>query len=484
MNTDASIILATLAVTTACMTVGPDYQQPEIAAPDAWHSAAMADIDDDAAALRQWWTSLGDPQLDAFVADVLAANHDLRTAAWRVEEARALRGVAAGSRLPQVEVSGSASRAKASDAASASPPDGGFDPATTFEAGVGASWEIDLFGRIRRAVEAADASVQSAEESYRDVLVSVLAEAALAYVDLRTTRERLRLAEENLKVQDETLKLTQDRFDAGLVSGLDIAQARANRATTMALIPTLIDLEERSLNRLAVLTGQNPGAVHQRFAEPAGIPDEPDDLMLVIPADVIRQRPDIRRAERQLAAQTARIGVATADLYPSFSLTGFVGLRALEAADLANGDALTWNAGLPFRWAVFSGGRIRSQIRAEETRTEQLLSSYEQTILRAFEEVENAVSGYHASRSRRDQLADAVKATHESLDLVLTQYRAGLTNFQNVLDTQRSLLGRQDDYAIAQGQVFESIISLYRSLGGGWDPEAPIEAARTARNNG
>jgi multidrug efflux system outer membrane protein len=459
-----------------CMTVGPDYEQPEVAVPDAWHTAATADLANDGEALHQWWTVLGDDQLNAYMQEVIDANHDLRTALWRVEEARALRGVVSSAGRPQVEASGRAARALASDNASAATPEGGFDPANSFELGVGASWEIDLFGRIRRSVEAADADIQATEESYRDVLVSIMAEAALAYVDLRTTQERQRLAESNLEVQRETLQLTQDRFDAGLVSGLDIAQAEANLATTRALIPSLQNLEERSLNRLAVLTGRHPGTLHERFGEPIPVPEEPASLAVSIPADVLRQRPDIRRAERQLAAQTARIGVATADLYPSFSLTGFVGLASMDAGDFLDSDSVTWSAGLPIRWSIFSAGRIRSQIAAEEAATEQFIASYEQAVLVALEEVENAVSSYQTARDRRQLLEEAVDATDQSLDLVLTQYRAGLTNFQNVLDTQRSLLNRQDEYATVQGDVFASIVGLYRAMGGGWDPADPITA--------
>jgi NodT family efflux transporter outer membrane factor (OMF) lipoprotein len=476
-----------LAFSVGCITVGPDYVQPEMAVPDAWHTDAVAGLEAGDAPLERWWSVLDDPDLDDLITRAKAANRDLRTGVWRVEEARALRGVAAGAAYPQVEARGAASRSEASDngALGDLAPDG-FDAADLYEVGVGASWEIDVFGRIRRTVESADALLDADVEAYRDVLVSLLAEVASAYVDLRTTQERLRLARNNVDIQNNTLSLTQDRFRVGLVSGLDVAQAEAILASTEALIPQLRTQRELALNRLAVLLGAIPGSLHDELLASPGIPHEPQETATGLPADLLRQRPDVRRAERSLAAQTARIGIATADLYPSFSLTGYLGLEAVDGSDLFDTGSTTWSFGLPVRWAIFSGGRIRSQIRAEEARTEQALAVYEQTVLRALEEVENALYAYAEETIRRERLRQTVDATERSLDLVMTQYRSGLTNFQNVLDTQRSLLTRQDELAASEGQVTQNLIALYRALGGGWDPEevpaAPVEADNRAAN--
>ncbi len=341
---------------------------------------------------------------------------------------------------------------------------------TLHDYNVGASWEIDLFGRIRRSVEAADANLEATTEAYRDVLVSVLSEVALGYIDVRSTQERLRLAHANVEGQKETLQLTEDRFEAGLVSALDVAQAQSNLANTESLIPTLSNLLERSLNRMAVLLGEPPGSLHEELATPAPIPDEPEHMTTGLPTDLLRQRPDVRLRERELAAQTARIGVATADLYPSFSLSGVLGLQSANSGNLFSGSSLTWGVGLPIRWDLFNGGRIRSQIEAEEARTEQALLAYEQTVLSALEEVENAMVAYEQESIRRERLREAVDATSRSLELVLTQYRSGIADFQNVLDTQRSLLVRQDDLAVSEGLVVSNLISLYRALGGGWEP--------------
>ncbi len=456
-----------------CITVGPDYEVPETTVPDAWHTAATAGLAEGEANLQTWWTMFDDDKLSELIVRAQNSNLGLETALWRVEEARALRGVTAGVRLPQVALDGASTRQQPSDNGLTPPPEGGFESTTLHDYAVGASWEIDLFGRIRRSVEAADATVDARTEAYRDVLVTVLSEVALDYVDMRSTQERLRLARANVSAQEDTLKLTQDRFEAGLVSALDVAQAQSILANTRSLIPTLEAILERTLNRMAVLLGETPGALHAELAEPAPVPVEPQGVTVGLPADLLRQRPDVRRAERELAAQTALIGVATAELYPSFSLSGFLGVQAQSFSDLPSSSSVTWGVGLPIHWNLFSGGRIRSQIRVEETRTEQALLAYEQAVLGALEEVENAMVAYEQENLRREHLREAVDATERSLDLVLTQYRAGIADFQNVLDTQRSLLLRQDELAVSEGRVVGILVLLYRSLGGGWDPEAP-----------
>jgi len=483
------VLTACALLISGCITVGPDYEQPETTVPDVWHTEAVAGLSTGEATIETWWTVFDDARLDDLIERSKLANLDLRTAVWRIEEARALRGVAAGSASPQVEARGAASRSEASDNGSLGDlAPNGFDAGNLFELGAAASWELDVFGRVRRTVESADASLAASVESYRDVLVSLLSEVASAYVDLRTTQERLRLARNNVEIQKNTLALTQDRFRVGLVSGLDVAQAEAILASTEALIPQLRTQREVALNRLAVLLGDLPGALHDELLGTAPIPHEPEAVVVGLPADLLRQRPDIRQAERSLAAQTARIGIATADLYPSFSLTGYLGLEAVDGGELFDSGSMTWSLGLPVRWAIFSGGRIRSQIRAEEARTEQALAAYEQTVLRALEEVENSLFALGEERDRRDRLRETVDATQRSLDLVMTQYRSGLTNFQNVLDTQRSLLTRQDELAASEGQVTQNLISLYRALGGGWNPdeipEPPADGERAASESG
>jgi NodT family efflux transporter outer membrane factor (OMF) lipoprotein len=458
-----------------CITVGPDYEPPETPVPDQWYNAATAGLAEGEAPLQTWWTVLDDPVLDDLVARAAAANLDLEAAAYRLEEALALRGVLASARKPTVALDGSSSRSEPSDVGSlgALLPEGeSFEAANLHDYPLVASWEIDLWGRIRRSVESAEAAVEASLEDYRDVLVSLLAEVADSYVQVRTLQERIRLAHSNVDAQQDTLALTRDRFKVGLVSALDVAQAESNLFNTESLIPALEIELEATLNRLAVLLGEVPGALHDELSVAGELPGDPGGVTTTVPAELLRQRPDVRRAERVLASQTAQVGVATAELYPTFSLAGLIGVQAVDFGDLTSTDALTWSVGLPIRWSLFTGGRVRSQIAVEEAKTRQARVAYERTVLAALEEVENSMVSYQRERVRRAKLADSVEATQRSLDLVMTQYRAGLTNFQNVLDTQRSLLNRQDDHAASEGRVLQALIGLYRSLGGGWDPEA------------
>lgn len=450
--------------------VGPDYEPPETELPDAWHQAATAGLADGQASVQLWWQVLDDPVLDDLIQRAAAGNLDLQDAFLRVAEARALRGISTGEKVPSVDVFGSYDRVALSENGQV-PSDG--EAFSNWALGGGFTWEIDLFGRIRRGVESADASFQASVEDYRDVLVSILAEVALSYVDIRALQARLNFADGNVATQQQTLQLTRDRLSAGLVSQLDVAQAEANLASTLSAIPALQARLDIAYHRLAVLLADTPGTLQERLGGDTGrIPTPPADVAIGLPADLLRQRPDIRAAERQIASQTALIGVARADLYPSFSLTGTLQLEALNFSDLGKSSSISWSLGPAFRWNIFAGGRIRNRIQVEEARTAQTLVRYEQTVLLAVEEVENALVGYKKEGERRQRLLETVDATERSLDLVLTQYRAGLTNFQNVLDTQRSLFDRQDRLAESEGLVVQRLVNLYRALGGGWNPDA------------
>jgi NodT family efflux transporter outer membrane factor (OMF) lipoprotein len=470
------LILVTLAVLVALSgcKVGPDYEEPELPqVPDAWHAAVTEGVLDGEAPIQTWWAVFSDPTLTSLIERAGASNLTLREAVWRVEESRAIRGVVAGQLYPDATLDASATRSEISQNSpigGALPPEL-IEPGNQFDLGVGASWELDVWGRIRRQVESADAEIEASVEDYRDVLVTLYAEVATNYVNVRALQLRLRLAHDNVEGQENTLQLTRDRFDSGLVSALDVAQAESNLANTRSLIPQLEEQLTIALNRLAVLLAMTPGALDEELSGDVPIPTEPDGVTARLPADLLRQRPDIRSAERRLASQTAQIGVATAELYPQFSLTGFLGLQSADAGDLFSSDSINWSIGLPIRWRLFAGGAIRSQIAAEKARTEQLLANYERSVLVALEEVEDALVSYDKEVIRRAHLVDSVDATQRSLELVLTQYRAGLADFQNVLDTERSLLVRQDNLAESEGIVIKNLIDLYRALGGGWDPD-------------
>lgn len=338
--------------------------------------------------------------------------------------------------------------------------------------GFDSSWELDFWGRIRRSVESADAGLQASIEGYRDVLVLLYSSVASAYVDVRTLQARIQYTEGNLRSQNETLQLTKDRRTAGLAPDLDVSQAELNTAQTESSLPLLRQALAQSIHRLGVLLGELPSALVPELSAPAPLPTAPASVTAGLPADLLRQRPDVREAERELAAQTARIGVAKADLYPRFSLSGTFVLDATDVGNLFTGAAKAWGFGPTFRWNLFDGGRVRSAIRVEEARTEQALTFYEQTVLNALEDVENAMVAYAEEKSRVTSLVRSVVAAQKSVDLVKILYTTGLTNFQNVLDMERKLFLQQDQLAESRGIVILNLIRIYRALGGGWQAAA------------
>ena len=468
---DLVVLLALVASITACM-VGPNYKTPVVEVPDLWHDAATEGVADGQSPVHKWWETFDDPILVDLIHRAQAANLDLRQAVSRIRETRALRRITGGDRVPDLNVGGEAGRTQISE--NQIPVLGSIDPVSQYSLTFDSVWELDFFGRIRRQIESADATYQASIEDYRDVLVTLFAEVARNYFDVRELQQRIQYAEENIRTQQNTLQLTEDRFDAGLVSALDIAQAESNLANTEAQVPTFEAGLQAALNRLAVLLGKPPGELHDTLLETRPIPSPPDEVAVGLPADLLRQRPDVRRAERDLAAQTARIGVATADLYPRFSLSGFLGLQS-RGGDFLSADSVTWGINLPFVWQLFSGGRVRGQIDLERARTEQLVSFYEQTILIALEDVETSLAIYEWEKERRLRLLRAVDASQRSVGLVRTQYMAGLTDFQNVLDSERSLTTQQDQLAASEGFVVKSLASVYKALGGGWkeNPNVP-----------
>jgi NodT family efflux transporter outer membrane factor (OMF) lipoprotein len=393
----------------------------------------------------------------------------LQESYFRIQEARALRDAQAGGRLPSVGASGAYSRSRQSQNTAFAY--GGGTEYSTYSAGLDALWELDLFGKIRRSVEAAQASLEATVEAERAVRVSLCAEVAAAYVELRTAQLRLRYALQNLQAQQETVRLTYSRFEAGLAPELDVAQARQNLANTEAQIPLLELDEQQARHRLAVLLGRYPRDFEIGAARPDLIPmPSQRGIPPSVPADLLRRRPDIRQAERQLAAQSARIGIAAAQLAPSFSLSGTFGLSSESFSDLNRWSSRMFSFGPAFQWNLFAGGRLRRLVEAEKARFEQLHSVYEQTVLAAVEEVENAIAAYRRHRERLEALERSVSAAEQTVRLVENLYRAGLTDFQNVLDAQRTLYSQQDFLASGQGAVVLDLIRLYKALGGGWDP--------------
>ncbi|MCK9994791.1 MAG: efflux transporter outer membrane subunit [Candidatus Krumholzibacteria bacterium] len=474
--------------------VGPDYEIPELeTVPDAWQNAAAADVADSSSILKEWWTAFGDTLLDTLMVRAQVANLDAAQAIGRIREARAYHQIAGGDYYPQIGLDGSWTRTEIGENTPLGPIAGigGGNPSNNWEFGLGASWEIDVFGRIRRTREATGARVQASIEDYRDVMVSLQAEVAVTYVDVRTTQLRLIFAQDNVDSQRETMDIVTAREDAGLVPLLDVTRARSNLANTEAAIPLLEMGLEVSLNRMAILLGQAPGSVDSLLVSYMEPPQPDLDMTMSLPAELLRRRPDVRRSERELAAQTAMIGVATADLYPSFSLSGIMTLQASEFGDLGKSGHFGWSLVPGLKWDLFSGGKIRGKIKAEEAKTEQLLAGYEKTVLNALAEVENTLVALKQEDIRRGLLQIAVDSSQQSVELVHTQYVEGLTDFQSYLDAQRVLFEQQDSYASSRGQVFANIVNLNRALGGGWslddlDPDIPGEEVEdtVAANDG
>lgn len=449
-----------------CVSVGPDYEKPEMPMPDAWHEAVQQELQSDVPNLQTWWTVFGDETLNGLIAKASTNNLSLQTASARIEQAAALRGVSASQYFPDIVANGSASAVQVSEAQAA----GGDRRGELYQAGLTMAWELDLWGRIRRSVESADASLQASVENYRDILVLLYADIAANYINVRTVQERIALAENNLQAQEGTLELTKNRFESGLVPALDVSQAELNRSRTASLIPPLRQQFITAINRLSVLTGDMPYALLQQLETRAPVPAAVAPLAIGVPAELLRQRPDIRRAERELAAQNARIGSTKADLYPTLSLPGTLALESPTGGDLFSGGNTAYSFGPQLRWNIFSGGRIRNNVRAEEAGTRAALHTYEQTILLALEEVENSMAAYANETDRIHSLETAAAAAQKSVQLVTELYKSGLTDFQNVLNMEQALLAQQDALATSRGLVSIDLVGIYKSLGGGWAP--------------
>ena len=453
-------------------TVGPDYEPPplERAVPDAWKSAAAEEIEAVGSPLETWWTTLNDPKLVELIHEARLTNLSVLTAAARVREARAQLGIATGQYYPDVILDGTYTRQQPSENSAQIPLPGVTDEFDLYDLGVGFQWEIDVFGRLRRGAESARAGLEASIEDYRDVMVVLMADLAANYVEVRTLQERIKYGRANVEAQAESLQLTRDRFDAGLSPLTDVTQAEYNLANSQAAIPGLEARLAAAANRLAVLLGKPPGSVDDLLTGESAIPNPDETMITGLPADLLRRRPDIRSAERRLASQTAQIGVATADLYPTFSLQGVLALQSLDSSNFFDSDSTAWSLVPGLRWNIFAGGRIRNNIRVQEARTEQLLFAYEQTVLFALDEVESTMVAYEREKVRRKRLYEAVDASQRTVELVKTQYMSGLTDFLNLLDAQRTLASQQDSWAESEGQVVQNLIALNRALGGGWGP--------------
>lgn len=467
----SAALMTIVFILVGCSPVGPDYTESEKAVSLNWHTqlgGGFVSEEMKPEVLASWWTTLNDMKLSSLVNRAVAGNLDLKQAQSRIVEARARRGIAKADLFPTLNFSGSDTWTRTSQAT------GTGKTTELYSASFDSGWEIDIFGGVRRSIEASDADLQASQEDLHDVLVSLIGEVALNYVEVRTYQARLAAVNENIKAQNETYQLIQWRSEAGLSDELTLQQALYNLESSRSEIPALQTGLEASMNRIAVLLGEAPGKVHEELENSAPIPVSSPQIAVGVPAEMIRRRPDIRMAERELAAQTARVGVAAADLYPKFSLSGSIGVEAALFSKFKTntGDSNNWilNGGPGVSWAIFDGGAIRQNIKVQSALQEQALLQYESSILSAIEEVENALVSYANEQNRMDSLSKAAEAARKAIELAKQEYEAGLIDFSNVLDAQRSLLSFEDQLAQSKGTVTSNLISVYKALGGGWTP--------------
>ncbi|MCC6794241.1 MAG: TolC family protein [Candidatus Hydrogenedentes bacterium] len=535
-------ILTILIGVIAGCAAGPDYKEPVVTVPPAWHAAQAGGITSAPADITKWWDVFGDEKLNALIDEASKSNYDIRIAEARVREARAARGIVAADLYPQLGVSGSYQRVQLQGQDSQDPSlslganindvslsrnttlrtgdftanasssitrlstiiggamsggtgQGGqvgggsllnpfqnrsvsFAPNSTpsfdrtqdlYQAGFDASWELDVFGGNRRAVEAAEADIAASGEFRRDVLVSLLAEVARNYLTLREAQARFNIANENIAAQQNTVDITQSRFDAGLTSELDVTRARAQLATTKSQIPAIENIITSTIYRLSVLVGKNPADLFDELVVEKPLPPAPPQVPAGMPSDLLRRRADVRQAERELAAATARIGEAMADLFPKFSLTGNFGFQSDRIGDFTVGANQVWGFGPAISFPLFDGGRIRANIEVQNARQERALLRYEQAVKQSFGDAETSLVAYAKEQERYVALDTAEAADRRAVELANERYVRGLDDFVNVLDAQRSLYATQDQRVQSQTTILLNLVTLYKALGGGWE---------------
>ncbi len=447
--------------------VGPNYKPPQtlVAASFANNPTNVASADD--AALATWWRGFNDTRLDGLVDRAIAHNHDLRIAVANLKEARALRRLTTFDLAPTVQANAGYANSLLSKAAALPGTPRDAREMEFYDASFDATWELDLFGRVRRSVQAANAQVGSVEAMRLDVLVTVTSEVARNYFELRGFQLQLSVARKNADVQTETLKLTQSLLEGGRGTDFDVSRSRSLLNLTLSTIPPLEAAIQKTIYRIAVLTGQQPTALTSELSTPEPLPPVLPSVALGDPATLLRRRPDIRAAERSLAAATARIGVATADLFPRVTFVGSVGLQADTFAGLGKNGADTWNFGPRITWAALDLGRVHARIKAADARTEASLAFYERTVLTALEETEGALVDFGQEQSRREFLEASAQASQQAADLAHQRYEGGVTDFLSVLDAERTLLEAQDRLAASQTRTATAFVAIYKALGGG-----------------
>jgi multidrug efflux system outer membrane protein len=436
--------------------VGPDYLPPQPELPAGWAGSTLTRAPFEPAT---WWRQFNDSRLNGLIQEAIQQNLDLQLAEARLREARYTRGVIAGGLWPTVNAAGGVQRSG----------QGKTGVQNLFQTGLDALWEVDIFGGTRRSVESAEANIVAAEEGLRDVQVSLTAEVALNYVQLRSFQQQVVIAQENLRAQRHTADITRQRYSAGFASGLDVANAEAQVASTESVVPTLESAARQSIYALSVLLARPPADLLNELAESSLLPVTSPEVPVGLPSELLRRRPDIRQAEARLHAATAQIGVATADFFPKFSLTGGLNWRADTLSALDSSAARSWSLGSQVNWPIFQGGSIAANVQVQEALRDQAYIIYQQTVLAALQDVENALIAYSKERERYQSLNAAVIANRKAVRLAMQLYTEGQAEFLNVLQAQRALYVSEAAFVQSDSSLSQDLIALYKALGGGWD---------------
>lgn len=443
--------------------VGPEYSPPGTDLPASWSESQQPSGEMQREMLADWWRLFEDPVLDKLIDTAIVTNPDRDLALARIREARERFRISRATMLPNLSGSGTTSVLESTG------PTGDTDWLELYDVALDASWELDIFGGSRRSVEAAGATIEARHADYVDVMTSLVAEVALTYVNLRTLEARLEITQSNVAVQEQTFALVQWRTEAGLTTALDVAQAAANLATTRAQVPLLERDVAQSRNKLGFLTGEASADIDSILGMATTIPVTRESVAIGVPSDTVRQRGDIRSAERNLAVQSARVGIATANLYPSFRLVGFIGRSASDLSGLTERTAQTTNLAASVTAPIFNAGQLRANVAVEDALYAQALASLEKTVLNALREVEDALAAQTAANERTAYLHLAVREAERANVFASQEYKAGLTDFNRVLDTQRTLLTAQEQLVLNQSAESTATIQLYKAVGGGWD---------------
>jgi multidrug efflux system outer membrane protein len=446
-------------------TVGPDYKPQDANAPAGWVGTKNAASPD--TTLLKWWTEFNDVNLTSLIERAMKSNLDLKQAEERIRQARAASGVAGAGFWPTADATGSFTRSRT--------PASTIAPAkmtNLFQAGLDAAWELDIFGGTRRNIEAAEADIRASIEDRRDILVTLVSELVINYVQLRGYQQEIIIAQNNLKAQQQSAAVVRKRYEGGFVSALDVANADAQVATTMSQIPLLETSAQQTIYNISVLLGQEPASLLEELSPASSIPLTPPEVPAGLPSDMLRRRPDIRRAEAQIHSATAQIGVATADLFPKFNLTGSINMQAANLNKL-HWDQRSWSLGPSASWEIFNAGRVSSNIEVQKALQQQAVLTYKKTVLTAIQDVENALIAYTNEQEHHKAIIDAVTANRRAVDLSTQLYVEGQTDFLSVLVAQGSLYSSEDALVQSTRNLTTDLISLYKALGGGWDSQSP-----------